>query len=168
MSIRKISETAACFMALTYYSSNVYAMPPESCFQSKLDYEIYWKWGDQTPYNNYWNVPNSGVKILTKENTLAAQKQEEMTNHGPAKRKPITIITKEINVNGKPYMDAVESTTPSGEKSYFWQAVDEKSIMDSTSKFPLTPAGTEYLFNLTVSDPVCETKVTKQLKLHIH
>lgn len=168
MSIRKISATAACFMALAYYSNNVYAMPPESCFQSYLDYEIYWKWGDRTPYNILWNLPHGAPNIIGPAEAASAKKEQEMTDHGPAKRKPITITTKEITVNGKPYMDASESTTPSGEKSYFWQAVDNKAIMDSTSKFPLTPAGAEYPFNLTISDPVCETKATKQLKLHIH
>ena len=167
MSIRKISATAACFMALAYYSNNVYATPPESCFQSKEDYEIYLYWGDNTPYDKYAEKQYESFEM--KKAIIADKvKVSKAVEHGPAKRKPITITTKEFTLNGKPYMDASESTTPSGEKSYFWQAADEKSIMDSTSKFPLTPAGTEYLFNLTVSDPVCETKVTKQLKLHIH
>ena len=163
----KISAAAACFMALAYYSNNLYAALPESCFQSPTDYEVYLMYGFGHPWNPYadkgmYPYPqiNPGKEVI--------EKYERTTKNGPAKIKSISIDTKEVVVNGKPYMDASMSTTPSGEKSYFWQAVDEKSIMDSTSKFPLTPAGAEYLFNLTVSDPVCGTKVTKQLKLHIH
>ena len=143
------------------FSGYTHAGLPEACFESGLDYKIYQKYGTKHPQSP---EKLGGMYVI---NNVFSENME-MYEHGPARKKPISISIKEITANGKPYMDASESTTPSGEKSYFWQAVDEKSIMDSSSKFPLTPAGAEYLFNLTVSDPVCETKATKQLKLHIH
>jgi hypothetical protein len=163
----KNNKTLAIFIGLIgllNYSSNAYSALPELCFQTKLDVEIYYKFGFDTPpvYS-----PEDEY-IFSKTPSGDYHKAIEYGKHGPAKRKAITIATKEITVNGKPYMDASESTTPSGKKSYFWQAATDRGIMDSTSKFPLTPAGAEYLFNLTVSDPVCEAKATKQLKLHIH
>ena len=155
-----------CFASINavligFFSGYTNAGLPEACFESDLDYKIYQQYGTGYPY-----APESHLGVYVYNSKF--NETMKMFKHGPARKKPISINTKEITANGKSYMDASESTTPSGEKSYFWQAVDEKSIMDSTSKFPLTPAGAEYLFNLTVSDPVCETKATQQLKLHIH
>lgn len=156
MSIRKISATAACLIAISNYSANAYSALPESCFKTKFDYEIYLEYEFNTPWDQGF------YHGVTKMNWL-----HKAYNHGPAQRKTITINTKEVSISGKLYLDASESTTPSSEKSYLWQAVNAKGFMDSSSKFLITPTGSEQLFNLTLFDPVCEDHLTQQLKIRV-
>jgi hypothetical protein len=151
-------------MTLANYATHVYASPPESCFQSSYDYEIYKKYGDKVPAEVEGDL-NDWMYGHYME--YEYEKRLNAKLHGPAKKKPISISAKEITVNGKPYMDASESKTPSGEKSYLWQGVNAKDFMDTSSKFLTSPTGSEQLFNLTVFDPVCENHLTQQLKIRI-
>ena len=156
MNTKKSVLIWATCMTLTY-SASAFSGLPEACFKTKFDYEIYLKYEfDKPDPPAYFNGPG-----------VAAWMQKSY-EHGPAQKQTVTITTKEISVNGKLYMDASESTTPSGVKNFLWQAIHNKAIMDTASKFILTPAGQEYLFNLTVHDPVCETKATEQITLRIH
>ena len=151
-------------MALANYTTHVHASPPESCFQSSYDYEIYQTYGDKNPAYVEEDMSKwSAGQYMAHE----YEEKRKAKLHGPARKKPVIISTKEITVNGKPYMDASESTTPSGKKSYLWQAVNAKNFMDSSSKFLITPTGSEQLFNLTVFDPVCENHLTQQLSIRV-
>lgn len=84
-------------MTLANYATHVYASPPESCFQSSYDYEIYKKYGDKVPAEVEGDL-NEWVYGHYME--YEYEKRLNAKLHGPAKKKPISISTKEITAKG--------------------------------------------------------------------
>ncbi|MFD2645984.1 hypothetical protein [Pseudomonas japonica] len=155
------SISIAVAFAVAHYSASVLAVPTESCFQSKEDYEVYKLFGDGQPvYPDPLGYPYP-VLNFGKEKMIAIEKAVQ---HGPAKRKEIIINTTSKQTDRMITIDASGSTTPSGNKEFAWGNDPTKfRAEDSNVSTQVSGGSGSASILLIVRDPVCERTASKQV-----
>lgn len=126
---------------------------PEVCFKSKIDHEVYLKYGDEYPP---YPISDERNPMSDEEYELA----ESYFHHGPAKRKSISISVKQTQAGPGQmiHANASGSSTPSGSKTFSWTSNSGSSTYSSSAEYSTNPGVSKGAYSnvtLNVGDPVC-------------
>ncbi|MDU9393608.1 hypothetical protein [Pseudomonas sp. zfem002] len=151
------------FLVAAHFSASAQAGMPASCFQTPYDYEIYQRYGLDQPPNPTFTI---GGQAFT---TVGSDDKRRAWEHGPAKRKPLTInVTEQANSShGKLYLDAGASTTNSGRIRFEWVPASSADATTGQSAQLGVDLGTRDTAQLKVTDPVCEVSASRTFKVPV-
>ncbi|MDU9392780.1 hypothetical protein [Pseudomonas sp. zfem002] len=155
MNFRTISAVLTGLLAITQFSATAHAALAEKCFKSNYDYELYLKYGDETPPD-----PDDVETKSQEEYEIL----EDAHFHGAARKKGITINVDHTTSGGKIISNASRSSTPSGEKRYVWGSNMPSTTGEYTSN--AGAPGTYRNIQLTVTDPVCQIEESTQVRIY--
>lgn len=169
MTIRNIILSCSCLSVLWHYSLAAYADFPASCFQSKDDYDLYLKYGDQAPPPPPM-IDEAHYNSLSISEKMEYQRLYSLHMRGPVKpdAKVVINVKQSQASSGAPVIaDASGSKTPSGTKGYAWGSANVVSTSAEYSS-PGGAPGTYHNIQLKVTDPVCGAKAVTQVKVTSH
>ncbi|MFD2645982.1 hypothetical protein [Pseudomonas japonica] len=152
MNFRTISSLLTGLLAIAQFSTSAHAALPEACFKSKHDYELYLKHS-----NNTQSVSHSDGEFYAG----GAPEEDEVPQ-----KKTITINVDHTTSAGKIISNASRSSTPSGEKRFFWGTLSAPSSRSAEYTSNAGTPGTHRNIELTVQDPVCDVKASTQVRIY--
>lgn len=161
MSFKNHTLSASLLMSVIYCSTGIAAPLPAECFESDLDHLVFTHFGfTEQPKTAGTSFTNEAVKKFGED---AVRKRFE-EGIGPARRKPIIIGVKEENNSsqGKFYLDASTSKTPSGKIDFTW--ISNNTNVGNTATLAVGQGSMDTV-TLAVFDPVCRIHESKIIKL---
>ncbi|OLS64153.1 hypothetical protein [Pseudomonas putida] len=158
MAIQKFTKFAF-LVVLSGTSAYTHAAMPESCFQSKQDYDNYLKYG----YDD--DRLGRSEEEFRKLSPLEILALRESAERAIIQKKAISINVKQHQTGNTLYADASGSTTPSGQMAFAWGSQYSPSSTASEFSTPAGSPGTYSNVRLAVYDTVCDLSASTQIRM---